>query len=241
MQDLPCKLPLPQTWVEEAKSFPHGSWGITDARVPHSLSKTWGAQLNLLPGISDIFQHILKYSQHTILDVSDPNIQPGDLRLPAWVNVAIYRLLCLRPLQAICEEDHEAAVVVSESCRLALLLYLAPIWLFYGAHPVHTEVLVRKQYEILSATTKALRWEQDLWELQLWILCMSSFEAARLPDGDIRNWFVRAVADLCNDEIDLFETLRSVLWIPLLFDQQLEDLRRDVEVLRRGSWIRSTD
>lgn len=62
---------------------------------------------------------------------------------------------------------------------------------------------------------------------------MGAFEAVRLPDQAIRHTFVQAVADIPHLENDLLETLQEVLWIPLLFEQQLRDLQWDVSMLRQ--------
>lgn len=61
---------------------------------------------------------------------------------------------------------------------------------------------------------------------------MGAFEAVRLPDPTSRHCFVQAVADLTDPETDLLERLQEVLWMPLLFEQQLNDLQRDVLLLR---------
>ena len=64
---------------------------------------------------------------------------------------------------------------------------------------------------------------------------MSSFEATKLPDRAMRGWFVQAVTDLTGADMDLLGILQSVLWVPSLFDQQLNQLRQDIELLRQGS------
>lgn len=63
---------------------------------------------------------------------------------------------------------------------------------------------------------------------------MSAFEAVRLPDQSIRHWFIKAVADLTDIETYLLGTLQEVLWLPLLFERQLNDLQRDMCLLREG-------
>lgn len=101
-----------------------------------------------------------------------------------------------------------------------------------GAHPVHTEVIVWKQYELLRTKILAVGQDEKLQRLQLWIMCMSAFEAARLPDRAISSWFVQGVASLVDNGTDLIESLQSVLWMPLLFDQQLNALREEISLLR---------
>lgn len=66
-------------------------------------------------------------------------------------------------------------------------------------------------------------------------MSMSSFEAARLPNEAMRGWFVQATADLTGADTDLLGTLQSVLWMPLLFHQKLNDLVEDISLLRQGS------
>lgn len=130
LQDEPCKLPIPLKWTYEADSVFRRNCQIPDAASIPEYLQSGEVQAYLGIVIQDILQFVSICSHSTEFEILDASINVGRLKLPYWVNVAIHQLLCFRPTESFSKDEPTTAVVLEESLRLALLLYLAQIWIF---------------------------------------------------------------------------------------------------------------
>lgn len=192
MQDLRPKFPLPPAWLEEyallernkfqvaSNDYPFADSNIDHPWIPRTLSQV---------AITVIYHDLTRLVQNAIWDLKDPETDEEALEPPVWVDVTIHRLLCFRPMEITVDDECDSVSSVAESFRLAILLYMAPIWRYYGCHPTYTQVLVQKQYALLKSLSRDPGW-YDAWrQLYLFILCMSAFEAETVEDPRVR-WFL---------------------------------------------------
>lgn len=130
LQDEPCKLPIPLNWTYEADSVFRRNCQIVEAASMPEYLQSGEVQAYLRLVIQDILQFVSTCSHSTKSEILNASVNVGRLKLPYWVNVVIHRLLCFRPMKPFARDDPTTAVVMEESLRLALLLYLAQIWMF---------------------------------------------------------------------------------------------------------------
>jgi hypothetical protein len=146
-----------------------------------------------------------------------------------WTNNLIHRLLSWRPLIEAADDDY-LSPNAQEACRLAALLYIAPIWRKFGAAPVVTTVLVQKL--LVQMRLAPIEWG-ELGLLRAWVLVMGGLEAedhftfrqltemlgSHLRDRHVLSW----------DQI--FPSLKAVLWIEDALGGADERLREELDQL----------
>lgn len=226
MLDLPPQLPLPETWVLENDKPRYNDPMALD------LGEHWVDSHSSHSSALRIYQDLVSFSRQAADEISVSFIDSNALKLPLWTNVVIYELLKLRPLDSLSVKTAKQADLVAEAFRLAMLLYMAPIWRFYGSHPAHTRTAVRKLHQILEAALGILNSSPSLQKLQAWVLCMGAFEADVAEEQDLRQSFVSALAKHSLPEVRILESARGVLWIHGLFDQQAAALEEDITRVR---------
>ena len=160
------------------------------------------------------------------------NIDFNTPKLPLWTNVVIYELLKLRPLDNLSVKTAKQADFIAEAFRLAMLLYMAPIWRFYGSNPAHARTIVRKLHQNLTAPFGLLSSSPSLQKLHTWVLGMGAFEADVADEQNLTRDFVSALARLPLSEGHIMDSLRDVLWIHGLFGQQAAALEQDIRRVR---------
>jgi hypothetical protein len=139
-----------------------------------------------------------------------------------WVSAMLYRLLMLRPLK----ESDKREDKIEEACRLATLIYLAPIRRLLGEwFPIRTETLVRKLREVMLPVGDWV----ELWPLRLWCLYMGAIETR---ETDSLEWFIRQLADNSweigiRDWNGIQQCIMQILWTENVFkglDEHLLEL-----------------
>jgi hypothetical protein len=146
-----------------------------------------------------------------------------------WTQNIIHRLLSWRPLIEAFDDDY-LNPDAQEACRLATLLYIAPIWRKYGAAPVVTTVLVQKLFaQIQLAPTE---WG-ELGLLRLWALAVGCLEAenhhvfrqltnmlaSHLRDRHVLSWE------------QIFPSLKAFLWMEDALGEASERLSQELDRL----------
>ncbi|KAK9233995.1 hypothetical protein V1525DRAFT_391892 [Lipomyces kononenkoae] len=144
----------------------------------------------------------------------------------AWSNPMIHRLLSWRPAEETLSRD----TIVEETCRLGALLYLVPVWRFFGVSPVISRVL-RKQLKFVI-TSHDVDWSY-VWVAKLWSLYMGGLEALDSADED---WYtetiVEALADHgINDWNKGREQIKDMLWFDCLFVSRDDRLATKVRTI----------
>ena len=180
------------------------------------------------------------FSREVSEHVSNHAIDHRGFKLPAWTKVITHRLLSMRPLEyASHNRADRFPSFVAETLRLAMILYLAPIWRFYGVHPTYTQVMVHKLWETLEVRLGGILWKKLPRTLYLWILFQGAFEAGMMELWNVKQYFVDAFIRMPAGEIDLEATIQNMLWVPELFDEQALALCRDIQGRRERimTWI----
>jgi hypothetical protein len=113
-----------------------------------------------------------------------------------------------------------------------MLLYMAPIWRFYGAHPTHTQTIIGKLRRILEIEMNGVFWCQTFQKLQAWVLCMGAMEAELLEEQQVKCSFVRSMAKLAPMDETVFNDIQSVLWVSGLLDQRAAVLQEEISTIR---------
>jgi hypothetical protein len=121
---------------------------------------------------------------------------------------------------------------VAEAFRLAMLLYMAPIWRFYGSHPTHTQTIIGKLNRILEIEMNGAHWCQTFHKLQAWVLFMGAMEAELLEEQQIKHSFVKSMAKVALLDENVFIDIQSVLWVPGLLDQRAAVLQEEISTMR---------
>ena len=222
MVDLPPRLPLPKTWTIDSD----GPRCIDSTSL--DLGEQWAQYVPSHPAVGRIYHDIVHFSRKAADDVMNPSIDIVTLKLPLWTNVVIYELLNLRPLNSRQVEVATQEDFLAEAFRLAMLLYMAPIWRFYGSHPTHTRTILRKLHKRLEDSSGILNSSPSSQKLHAWMLCMGAFEADVAEECSLRHRFVSALARLSSPQGHILDDARSVLWIPGLSDQQAAALGEDI-------------
>lgn len=173
--------------------------------------------------------------------------------LPVWTNTLIHRALSLeRPMATDAEVDdasefgnpelgkaqgsagQDENVVMAEACRLAILLFLAPVWRAYGVKPVPTGRTASRMGILLKRN--ASFWRLALAEVAFarllsWMLCVLLTEVVGVTlsleselDG-LDAWSLHALASLHDGSIrdarNLEQTMKATLWVREIFDDKM--------------------
>jgi hypothetical protein len=146
-----------------------------------------------------------------------------------WTQNIIHRLLSWRPLVEAFGDDY-LNPDSQETCRLATLLYIAPIWRKYGAAPVVTTVLVQK---LLAQIQLAPTDWGELGLLRIWVLAVGALEAEN------HHMFLQITDMLANQLRDrqvlsweqIFPSLSRILWMEPALKGADERLRQEIDRL----------
>jgi hypothetical protein len=133
------------------------------------------------------------------------------------------RLLAIRPLI----RGHERSHVIEEVCRLGTMLFLAPIWRWFGASPVWTFNLTRNLLSVLNS--QMVEWG-ELKPLLAWAVYFAAIETRDMQE---RSQFVFILAVLMSgwqmqEWDELMALVKSVLWVDLVFGSSGDSVRDDV-------------
>jgi hypothetical protein len=214
-QDIPSIVPLPHRWQKDSRS-PPGS-----PRPLSAISLQWKQQLPMKLDWITVLDDI---SQLLALDRGfNQKELDGAATTGSWMEPTMVRLLAIRPLVHGNERGH----VIEEVSRLGTMLFLAPIWRWFGASPVWTFNISRNLLTVLNS--HMIEWE-ELKSLLAWAVY---FAAVETRDTQERSQFVFILAVLMSGwqihEWDEFmEVVKSVLWVDLVFAGSDDTIRHDV-------------
>ncbi|KAI7975480.1 hypothetical protein EIK77_000175 [Talaromyces pinophilus] len=190
--------------------------------------------IHWIPMLDDL----ITFSLNTFDSATSFMEKKDDSTVGAWTNVVIHTFLTERPLldDQPCVEtvsshasNHREATIL-EACRLGVLLYMIPVWRFFGVSPVVSEVLVNNARSILDKN-KDIDWGDYLWPLKLWVLYVAGVEAVSNPVN--RAWFAASISHIIIEKQlknwdRAMEVVKIFLWFECLFKGYDEDLKRQV-------------
>ena len=191
----------------------------------HDRYKSKGSELLVL--FEDLDSITAYFSREN--DRSAGKIWQDSILVQLRINPLIHRLLCAESVrhESSLDEKQKDYLIVSESCRLAALLYLATVRRRAGLLPVRT---------VCQLTKLKTKFENDcvdwteLQNLRLWALTLGAVEASAISD---RTWFVDRIAirmrDLGAVRRDQIDTsLQSLVKCDDIYENALRRLGRDV-------------
>jgi hypothetical protein len=221
-QDLVPDFPLPPFWVEAASVPALPAEDFIGFAPEISLRLEERALYRC--DCAQMYRDLVAFSHMAAVEAASWKEPPNSPRVGSWVNPMAHRLLSMRPL----EDPQLADAMLQEACRLAFLVYLGPVWRFYGAHPISTQTFIWKLQQLLGAMAE---YWTDLWQLELWIVYLGAIEALPFPEHD---WFVHRLHDLMvyhrvDSWAQLRVVVRAVLWMDVAFDGLDTDLRLEME------------
>lgn len=182
--------------------------------------------------VFSLYQDVFLLSKYALPVLLSANIDARTVELPLWLNVYIHKLLSIRPLESNDEIVDSGMREFEEAFRVAMLLYLGCLWIYFGAS-TYSQPLVYKQHQSLRNKRVWAHCNKHLWRLQVWILCMSAFEASNLDDGgEARRFFLHNLADIVDIGSDPISIAEDVLWAPRIFDTEATHLKEDIEMIR---------
>ena len=175
----------------------------------------------------NLYEDMASFSFHTFEGLSyRPHSTVVSSDFGAWASNTIHQLLTWRPLGCI---DSRAAII-QEACRLGTLIYLVPVWRFFGVAPVVSAYLVSKLKNFLEMND--VQWG-GLWPLQAWILYMAGLEAhACLEEAwyyDQLAWVFEYNGILTWD--DGMAHIKNVLWFDCMFASKDEAMGTEVAAI----------
>lgn len=206
---------MPTEW-QAGPTSPPGS-----PRPSSAISQLWKQQLPTELEWITIFDHL---SQLITLDHAfTPKEMEGALTTGCWVEPTLVRLLAMRPLTRGNERCH----VIEEVCRLGTLLFLAPIWRWFGASPVWTFNISANLLSVLNA--HMVEWD-ELKPLLTWAVYFAAIETR---DTQERSQFVFILAVLMSgwqmrEWDELIKLIKGVLWADVIFASSDDAIREDV-------------
>lgn len=184
----------------------------------------WNRELAAYPKWLDLFADMANFSFHTFEGLSyRPHSTMVLSDFGAWASNTIHQFLSWRPLS--CTSPRSA--IIQEACRLGALIYLVPVWRFFGVAPVVSGYLISKLKLFLELNH--VEWGA-LWAVQAWILYMAALEA---PGCQEEAWFYDQLA--CVLEFngvtnwdDAMTYMKNILRFDCLFGGKDETLRTEV-------------
>ncbi|GAB1731703.1 hypothetical protein NU195Hw_g5618t1 [Hortaea werneckii] len=264
MRDTMPVFPLPVAWVQQyaadrkramsdSQVFAEGMNRVGQIRIawrnqfPNDQSPQW----------LELFEDLVLLAPLVDADLARSFAGSGMERLrdlPLWTNSLIHRALSLeRPIETDAEVAHtsesgnfelrkdqgsagqEESIVLAEACRLAILLFLAPIWRAYGVQPVPTGRITSRMGFLLKHHTSF--WclavaEIAFARLLSWMLCVFLAEVLGVvtdvesKSGGLDQWALHTLAALHNgivhDAQDLEQTMKATLWVREVFDEKIQ-------------------
>ncbi|KAI7246965.1 hypothetical protein KC343_g6031 [Hortaea werneckii] len=263
MRDTMPLFPLPAAWVQQyavdrkramsnSQVFAEGMNRVSQIRI------AWRNQFpdDHSPQCLELFEDLVLLAPLVDTDLANSFAGSGmeQLRdLPLWTNTLIHRALSLeRPVETDAEVAHtsesgkfelrkdsgsagqEESLVLAEVCRLAILLFLAPIWRAYGVQPVPTGRIASRMGFLLEHHVSFWRLavaEAAFARLLSWMLCVLSAEVVGVTPnlqselGRLDEWSLHTLAALHNgsarDARDLEQTMKATLWVREVFDEKI--------------------
>jgi hypothetical protein len=233
MLDSAPQMALPYSWIEELNTSSRSDYESESSYLfDPAIEQQWPRNHPSQVALHYVYQDLTYYSRQVAADVANSSIDHTILKLPMWTNIIIFKLLALRPLEDPDIKVLTQAGFAAEAFRLAMLLYMAPIWRYYGTLPSHTRMMVHKLHHVLQSEMGCKAWCPALRKLQIWVLYMGALEAGGLGEQDVKAGFVDMLVEFVAVDEDALQISRSVLWVPGLVDGQATSLQEDIERIR---------
>lgn len=228
MRDIVPAFPIPETWLEESENV----FGPDDERDT-SASRERGDQF--AHGILRIYRR-LRMATSEVRQRMTRSLTPTT-DIPSFLMVILHELLSVQlPMAAL--KRAAPTVLALEAWRIGMLLFLAPIFRFYGTHPTFMDTVVSKAHRLRGVWSMWDHWDPHSRTLLTWTLFMVAFEAQESEAEDIRGWcadmFARIAKEFVgpSDGQGLLIMAKSVLWIPELLDAKAEAFVREIDKRR---------
>lgn len=263
MRDTKPLFPLPAAWLQQytadrkramsdSQAFAEGMNRVGQIRI------AWQNQFpdDQNPQWLELFEDLVLLAPLVDADLASSFSGSGmeHLRdLPVWTNTLIHRALSLElqmatdaEVEGISEFENpelgkaqrsagqDESAVLAEVCRLAILLFLAPIWRAYGVKPVPTNTIARRMGILLKH--HASFWHLAVAEaafarLFCWMLCVLLTEVMGVTPNfeneplGLDEWALHVLAALHNGSIsdarDLEQMMKATLWLREIFDDKM--------------------
>ncbi|KAI6818928.1 hypothetical protein KC340_g8168 [Hortaea werneckii] len=263
MRDTKPLFPLPAAWVQQYMIDRRRAMSDTQvlAEGMHRVSQIRIAWRNQFPDDHsppwlELFEDLVILAPLVDADLASSFAGSGmeQLRdLPLWTNTLIHRALSLDwPVAADVKVAHtsefgnselekdqgsagqDESVVLAEACRLAMLLFLAPIWRAYGVQPVPTDRIASRMGILLKDHTSFWRIavaEVAFAKLLSWMFCVLLTEVVGATPNleselvGLDDWALHMLAALHNGNVscarDLEQAMKATLWVREDFDEKL--------------------
>jgi len=218
MFDVPPTMPLPRQWYRSSHVI---SLREDVAASMASLRAAWATQpeLQLETDWLLIFAEckIFSHDSFESSDLTVAVVQHFAGEVGAWTNMTIHKLLIFRSASPPLSFQ---TYVILEACRLGGLLFMVPVWRYFGVAPVSSVAFQTSLHRLLEDDDVVV-WGQ-LWTLRLWILYVGAVEAL---DGPFENWFLIQMHSVClaNGIVDWDEgmaVVERVLWFTCIFGRK---------------------
>ncbi|KAI7184202.1 hypothetical protein KC363_g7822 [Hortaea werneckii] len=263
MRDTKPLFPLPPAWVQQYTAERRRAMSDTQvlAQWMHRVSQIRIAWRNQFPDYHspqwlELFEDLVILAPLVDADLASSFAGSGmeQLRdLPLWTNTLIHRALSLdRPVAADVKVAHtselgnselekdqgsaeqDESVILAEACRLAMLLFLAPIWRAYGVQPVPTDRIASRMGILLKDHTSFWRIavaEVAFAKLLSWMLCVLLTEVVEATPNleselvGLDDWALHMLAALHNGNVscarDSEQAMKATLWVREVFDEKI--------------------
>lgn len=238
MFDVKPTFPIPQQWQRHTLA---STVGQTQGGSWARFRKIWRTEFQSEPQWANLLEEMAGFSHTSFAKSSSvPNRSivdhlPGDDGV--WTSSMIHKLLSFSPSQGLLASP--LASQMQASLRLGCLLYMVPVWRFFGVAPVVSDTLLANLRSVLekgtTVNTTTDPWGR-LWPMALWTLYMGAMEAL---DGPLEAWFVDRLVSFCQSHGvhswgQLVDNVQNVLWFACLFDRKHTKLRERIESKPKG-------
>lgn len=226
MFDVPPIFPIPKQWNRSVEILQ-----ISDRSVAllDSLQHAWAS---VFMGTDwewfFIFEDMIRFSYEDFATSSEsvsPAMSTSSVGSGAWTNSIIHRLLSFRPRENVLSSR---SFQTQEACRLGSLLFMVPVWRFFGVGPLAPGTLLTNLRHIIEVSNA--EWGQ-MSILRLWILYVGTVEAL---GGPLEAWFLEHLVGMCmasgiKSWGEGIKAVKNVLWFSCLFESKdvlLEEIMR---------------
>lgn len=201
-------------------SYPVGSQRILDL---------WRSIFPCDSDIFEIFGHVAAFSLHLDVEMANSDAEKS-LQWTNWLGTLCHSLLNAQTLV----DPGNPHTFISEACRLALLLFLAPIRRVLAVATFTTVVQLEKLQLLLF--NKYANWH-GLYELKHWVIAMGMLEA---QDNEglyqwAKLWMIQNNIQNSLSFTTLLSSVVDVMWIDALHGQRFRRVQEIFHELNQAT------